>query len=179
MPFLAIGNLFLARGKVHCSSRSQQTRLTRGHSSFKADRPRGRPSRRKTENKKVFYAKISHAAAVVDATVGGSHSWPCRSELPLLSDKTRFNAQWSTLAAKGPAQSEIVIPDAQPRRPMTNKPRSIACPCHQNHLNIARLLKAWIMFFGLFYKLLKTRLFRLSSLHITRGLSYKCYPAQA
>ena len=59
---------------------------------------------------------LGRAAMVFDATVGGPTVGPCRSELPLLSDKTRFNAQWSTLAAKAPAQSSFSQPDAQTHR---------------------------------------------------------------
>ena len=51
----------------------------------------------------------------------------------------------SPLAAKGPAQVISVDITAQPCRLMTNKPRSPACPCHQNSLKMPRFWKVRIM----------------------------------
>ena len=70
---------------------------------------------------------LGRAAMVFDATVGGPTVGPCRSELPLLSDKTRFNAQWSTLAAKAPAQPNVSPSNAQTHRPSDSK-RGLTCP---------------------------------------------------
>ena len=84
---------------------------------------------------------------VFDATVGGPTVGPCRSELPLLSDKTRFNAQWSTLAAKAPAQSSVSQPDAQTHRLRIQQVSAHLSNDPKNDLNMTRESNVRIMFF--------------------------------
>ena len=88
----------------------------------------------------------NHAAIVFDTTVGGSRSFAFRSEMPFLSDKTRFKTKRSTLAVKGPAHTWFSHQAAQPYRPLVRQARPHLSYDQKNEFSVTYVLEVWIMF---------------------------------
>jgi len=87
----------------------------------------------------MFYAGANPTAAVFDKTAR-LVTVTRRHRLPINITQSR------ALVLKGPAQMTSVDATAQPHRPKTNKPRSPACPCHRNRINMGVIGKAGMRF---------------------------------